>query len=74
MYILYSENSEFHLYNVISDGDRKYEAVRTFELTDCPAYQSTASGAGQDIVLEDCPAYHVSGTGQSEECPDYVIL
>ena len=72
---MYSVNSEFHLYNVISDDGRKYEAVRAFELTGSPAYQSTASGAGHGIALEDCPAYQstsASGEGQSEECPDYI--
>ena len=62
-----SEESDVHIYNVVSEGDKKYEAVEKFKLTDCPAYESTK------FELTDCPAYE-SAKFELATCPAYSVV
>ena len=68
LFIFCSEESEVHIYSVASEGDKKYEVVKKFELTDCPAYESTT------IELATCPAYYPVVNTVNEEGSYDVIM
>ena len=53
-YVCCSGESDVHIYNVIGEGGKKYEAVDGFKSTKCPAYKPSK------FELVTCPAYRPS--------------